>query len=152
MRISAGRTLYLDHIDRFASSMSIGLKPVTQSFLTCYHFPIVTYAFYLSPFELEQDVWMAFLVFCTLMCILLKVIIFIGFGNHKFFGLSAFLFVLSTIMDDSCGMPNQLKRSWKIRFLFGPWFLTSVVLVNGYIGLAISSLTTPFKLKSVDFF
>jgi len=62
------------------------------------------------------------------------------------------MFVLSTITDDSYGMPAELKRSWKIRFLFGPSFLTSVVLVNGYLGLAISSFTTPFKLNSIGFF
>jgi len=45
MMLSTGETLVLESIIRFATSMSIALKPVTQSFLTCYHFPVVTYDF-----------------------------------------------------------------------------------------------------------
>jgi len=39
----------------------------------------------------------------------------------------------------------------KIRLSLGPWYLASVLFVNAYIGLVITSLTTPFELNSIDF-
>jgi len=59
--------------------------------------------------------------------------------------------MLSTITDDSCGMPSELRRCLKIRLSLGPWYLASVLFVNAYSGLVITSLTTPFELNSIDF-
>jgi len=138
------------HLTISLKSSSLPLRPVSQSFLTCYHNPVLSYDFYFTPFQLEA--WIAFLVFTFFMCAFLRYLIVQQFGREIFARFSALMFVLSTITDDSCGMPQQLRRNWKIRFLFGPWFLTSVVLVNCYIGLAISSLTAPFQLTSIHFF
>jgi len=150
IKISDDGPVIQDFIKRQALYFSLPVSSVSQSFLTCYHFPVIKYDFYITPFQ--PDVWMSFLAFFFFMCLALNFLIVYEFGREQFSGFSSFLFVLSTITDDSCGMPEKLRRNWKIRSLFAPWFLISVIFVNCYISLAISSITTPFKLQSIDFF
>jgi hypothetical protein len=65
---------------------------------------------------------------------------------------SPYMFILSTITDDNCAMPGGLAREPVIRIALGPWFLMTVVMVNAYIGLVITGLTSPLPTESVDSF
>jgi len=49
-------------------------------------------------------------------------------------------------------MPKELKSNIKIRFTLGSWYLATIVFVNAYIGLAITSLTKPFWFGSISSF
>jgi len=49
-------------------------------------------------------------------------------------------------------MSYLLRKIWKIRFTLGPWFLASVIFVNVYQGIAVSSLLTPFQKTSISLF
>jgi len=149
MEVWIGRNTH-EALFELLSSPHLPLKSISHSFLTCYHNPVLSYDFYYTPFQ--RDVWITFLVVTFLMWSFLKHLVFQKFGFESYSRFSAFMFVLSTLTDDSCGMPDKLRKNWNVRFLFGPWFLISVILVNCYIGLAISSLTAPIKLQSIHFF
>jgi len=141
---------YFAQLSSLAESFPFQLDEITHSFLTCYHIPIIAFDFYLAPFQLE--LWVAFLSFSLILYFFLTFLIRSEFGATKFAGYSVFLFVLSTITDDSCGMPCLLRKAWKIRFLLAPWFLASVIFVNVYQGIAVSSLLSPFKKTSISLF
>jgi len=65
---------------------------------------------------------------------------------------SIFLFLISSVTDDSTETPVVSRKNLKTRLIIGPWVLASVVIVNGYIQILIGSLTTPFGLSSVSSF
>jgi len=122
----------------------------SYSFFTCYHEPIFTFQFYLEPFQ--ANLWLIFLFTAISIALFLNLIIIVKFGRGKFKSFSSLLFVLSTIVDDSCGMPECLKSLDVVRLSLGAWFLASVLFVNAYIGIVISSLTSPFNLQSITSF
>jgi hypothetical protein len=120
-----------------------------HKFLTCYHEQRISFRFYMSPFQ--RDLWII-LAFTTLLLAALLHIFIVKFHKSKILKFSPYLFILSTIIDDNCAMPGGLARELVIRIAFGPWFLMTVVLVNAYIGLVITGLTSPLPKESVDSF
>jgi hypothetical protein len=120
-----------------------------QKFLTCYHEQMISFRFYLAPFE--RDLWIV-LAFSTLLIAVLLHIFIVKFHKSKMLKFSPYMFILSTITDDNCAMPGGLAREPVIRIALGPWFLMTVVMVNAYVGLVITGLTSPLPTESVDSF
>jgi len=137
-------------IDSYLRSKLIPLSSVTQTFLTCYHVPLITYWFYVAPFQ--AGLWTTFLIFAILVYLSLKVVIKLDKTQRCYRRYSVFLYILSTVTDDSCGMPEQLSKNTATRSILAPWLLASVVFVNAYVGIVISSLSTPFELTSITRF
>jgi hypothetical protein len=120
-----------------------------QKFLTCYHEETISFRFYLAPFE--RDLWIVS-AFSTLLIAVLLHIFIVKFHKSKMLKFSPYMFILSTITDDNCAMPGGLAREPVIRIALGPWFLMTVAMVNAYIGLVITGLTSPLPTESVDSF
>jgi len=142
------RAGYIDYLLKL--SYLITLESYSHSFLTCYHEPLVTFEFYLDPFHVE--LWIAFIVSGLLLSVSLYFTINHVFGKDKYKSLSLLLFLLATVSDDSCDLPEAIQQNVAVRIMLSPWYLSTVVIVNAYIGLVISSLTGSFSLTSVGHF
>jgi hypothetical protein len=122
-------------IDTLRSSFAvIGVEG--QKFFTCYHEQSISFRFYMNPFQ--RDLWITLACTSFMMAFLLHFYII----KSKMLKFSPYLFTLSTITDDNCAMPGGLAREPVIRMALGPWFLMDVVLVNAYIGLVITGITS----------
>jgi len=150
-KVSAGETL-LERvgIKIVAKSLSIPLYPVSHSFITCYKEPIVSYRFYIDPYKL--NLWIVFFASILFLYIFIRLLVRNEYGNKRFCSYSVALFLVSTVTDDSCGRPEELKKNSKLRCTLGAWYLATIVFVNAYIGLAITSLTKPFGVGSISSF
>jgi len=62
------------------------------------------------------------------------------------------MFMISTLTDDFCGMPAWFERNVSCRLSFTAWFLATIVLVNAYVGVLISGLTSPFETEAINSF
>jgi hypothetical protein len=137
-----------DVLDTLGSSLIVaGVEG--QKFLTCYHEQTISFRFYMAPFE--RDLWIV-LAFSTLLIAVLLHIFIVKFHKSKMLKFSPYMFILSTITDANCAMPGGLAREPVIRIALGPWFLMTVVMVNAYVGLVITGLTSPLPTESVDSF
>jgi hypothetical protein len=119
-------------------------------FLTCYHVPSITFRFYVDPFQ--PELWITFAFTSLVIAVLLHIFVLKYHKSEILHAFHPYFFMLSTITDDSCGMPSTLARQTVVRIGLGPWFLMTVVLVNAYLGLVITGLTSPFPLESVKSF
>jgi hypothetical protein len=133
----------------FVGSALIVIGMEGQKFLTCYYRRTVSFRFYMEPFQ--RDLWIT-LAFTSFMMAFLLHFYILKFHKSKMLKFSPYLFILSTITDDNCAMPGGLAREPVIRIALGPWFLMTVVLVNAYVGLVITGLTSPLPKESVDSF
>jgi len=147
---SYGELFIIDIDNVYLEARELLLVEVTShSFLTCYNVPIVSIAFFVSPFD--PIVWILFT--CSAVAITLtwyKIGQLSKKGTTKSF--SPTLFMISSITDDSCGTPNWIGKQVAFRISFVAWFLAVIVIVNGYISVLISDLTTPFDMKTIRFF
>jgi len=134
----------------FCNSHLIPLETYSWSFLTCYHEPLIPFKFYTDPFQIE--LWVAFLIAGLTLLISLHCVIRFIFGKAKFTSMSLLLFLLATVSDDSCDLPEAVQKNVPIRIMLSPWYLSTVVIVNAYMGLVISNLLSPFPLKSISTF
>jgi hypothetical protein len=130
-----------------SSIVAIGVEG--QKFLTCYHEERISFRFYVDPFS--ANLWVTLVLTSLLMAVLLHIFI-VKFQKSKVGTFSPYFFIISTITDDNSGMPRELGREPVIRIGLGPWFLMTVVIVNAYVGLVITGLTSPLPLVSVDSF
>jgi hypothetical protein len=139
---------FQDFLDTLGSTfIVIGVEG--QTFLTCYHEQTVSFRFYMNPFQ--RDLWITLAFTAFGMAVLLHIYI-MRVHKSKLLKFSPYMFILSTITDDNCAMPGSLAREPVIRIALGPWFLMTVVLVNAYVGLVITGLTSPLPKESVDSF
>jgi hypothetical protein len=130
-----------------SSIVAIGVEG--QKFLTCYHEEMISFRFYVDPFF--ANLWVTLALTSFLIAVLLHVFI-VKFHKSMVGTFSPYFFIISTITDDNSGMPRELGREPVIRIGLGPWFLMTVVIVNAYVGLVITGLTSPLPLVSVDSF
>jgi len=126
------------------------LEATTHSFLTCFNVPIVSISFFVSPFD--PIVWVLFICSAGTITVVWLVISQLSGKRNAIKSFSPTLFMISSIMDDSCGIPNWLAKQISFRFSFVAWFLAVIVIVNGYISVLISGLTSPFDLKTIRYF
>jgi len=125
-------------------------EQITHCFLTCYNFPIVSISFFVSPFD--PIVWVFFICSAIVITLLwIRISHLNGVPNvPQSFSLT--LFMISTVIDDSCGTPGWLNKQNAFRISFAGWFLAMIVLVNGYISILISGLTFPFDKETIRHF
>jgi hypothetical protein len=139
----------IDALTETLRSSSVVLRIEGFKFLTCYHVPLISFRFYVDPFQ--PDLWITFAFTSFVIAVLLHIFV-LKYHKSQSGRFHPYFFMLSTITDDSCGMPTTLATQTVIRISLGPWFLMTVVLVNAYLGLVITGLTSPFPLESVKSF
>jgi len=125
------------------------LEDTTHSFVTCYSKPVLSIRFYISPFQ--GSLWVVFIVSAIFMW-RFWITIYKDKCSERKTSYSVFLFLISTLTDDSCGLPAWFSKKLSFRVTFTAWFLATVVLVNGYIGCLISGITSEFEEESVHSF
>lgn len=123
-------------------------KMVAFQFLTCYVVKQINFHFYIKPFQME--LWVALILSVFVMAFLLQLWIKIWLKTRLSF--SPYFFVLSTIVDDAYPVSRNISRHFQFRIVCGVWLLGTVVLTNGYLGLAITGLTSPIPFQSVETF
>jgi len=139
--------------DFIVSSIKYGevlfFDQLVHSFLTCYSKPVISLQFFVSPFQPVLWVWFILSAFSiTLFWFKIKRLVF-RLNSNSF---SPILLVVSSFTDDSFQIPKLLRKCMAFRVSFVGWFLAMTVIVNGYIGVLICGLTTPFDLESIQFF
>lgn len=60
--------------------------------------------------------------------------------------------LLSSLFEEGCHIPKSFGNSLPSRTCVGGWFLLSVILTNGYLGLCITKLSSPLGSRSIDKF
>jgi hypothetical protein len=139
----------ISNLLRTQESSIVAISVEGQKFLTCYHEERISFRFYVDPFF--ANLWITLALTSFLMAVLIHIFI-VKFHKSMVGTFSPYFFIISTITDDNSGMPRELGREPVIRIGLGPWFLMTVVIVNAYVGLVITGLTSPLPLVSVDSF
>jgi len=114
---------------------------------------VISIWFYVSPFQ--RPLWVCFTVSVIVMGVFWSLVYKYKYKSEspqKTSSYSLFLFLISTLTDDSCGLPAWFNKNLSFRLSFTTWFLATLVLVNGYIGVLISELTSGFEKESVHSF
>ncbi|OXA61990.1 hypothetical protein Fcan01_00941 [Folsomia candida] len=120
------------------------------SFLTTWAEQRLRFELYTHPFQLE--VWIGLLLTLLWLWGFLRFLGFHILQNEKTF-FSSFLCVLSGILDDGgINVPPPVWNSVVFRTVFGLWFLISPIFTNAYVGVAVSDLSAPLPLRSIDTF
>jgi len=126
------------------------LEQAAHSFLTCYSIPVISVKFFVTPFE--TWVWGCFVLSLTAVMILWIKISQAYCGAEKSKPFSLLFLMISSVTEDCVGIPNGLSQILAFRCSFVAWSLATIVLVNGYIGVLITGLTTRFDAKSISRF
>jgi len=126
------------------------MEDATHSFITCYNKPVISIRFYVSPFQ--NSLWVCFILSIVLVWSFWNWVYKYNCSERNKSTYSLFLFLVSTLTDDSCGLPAWFDKNLSFRLSFSAWFLATLVLVNGYIGALISGLTSGFEKESVHSF
>jgi len=121
----------------------------TFSFLTCYSIPEqITFKKYLKPFHL--DLWLALLT--ALLCISGCLHFFLKYIKYSGFDFNPYLFMFSSALEHSHGVPNILQAYFQVKIIVGLWLLISVIFTNAYKGIAIMEIISPIARESATHF
>jgi len=120
-------------------------------FFTCYNFPVLSFHFYVSAFELQ--VWIAIIMSGILIATFLKWHIYCHIS--KTLNFSTLLFYFSIFMEEAYSIPSIIRTNKVYRTATILWLLTAIVLTNTYISHVISGLNAPLtgeKLENDDLY
>ncbi|OXA47706.1 hypothetical protein Fcan01_17968 [Folsomia candida] len=115
-------------------------------FITCYSETIISFKFYVSPFQpLLWGMLVASVVTVSIVLILFKKLK--NINSYQAF--CPWSFVLANIFEETGYVPVHLERQHFFRFVIGSWIMISVILTNCYNGLMISSLNSPLPETNI---
>lgn len=116
-------------------------------FLTCHSEPELSFEFYLKPFQWQ--VWVAIILSVLLIVAFLH---FYGILNPYPTSFSPVFQIIGILLEEALSAPSTLLKSQPFRIVLISWLLMSIILTNAYIGVAITDLSSPLKLKSISKF
>jgi len=114
-------------------------------FFTCYSFPVLSFHFYVSAFEIQA--WIAILLSGILLATFLKYHIY--YNISKTLNFSTVLFYFSIFMEESYSIPSKISNNRVYRTATILWLLVAVVYTNTYISHVISGLNAPLTGKQI---
>ncbi|OXA49540.1 hypothetical protein Fcan01_15853 [Folsomia candida] len=121
------------------------------SFMTCFSREELSFQVFLKPFEVE--VWVTLLLSMVTIGGVFVFILLHKFQWDLFEAISfAQLVVVSTVLDKPTDVARKIKRISEYKILLGFWILLVPILSNAYLGLSITSISSPLESKSVTSF
>jgi len=114
-------------------------------FFTCYSYPVLSFHFYVSAFEIR--VWIAMMLSGVLLSTFLKCHIY--YNLSKTLNFSTLLFYFSIFMEETYSIPSKIRNDKVYRTATILWLLTAIVLTNSYISHVISGLNAPLAGKKL---
>lgn len=117
------------------------------SFLTCYSESGLTFAFYITPFQLE--LWAALLASFVSLTLTLSLWLYAKRIKTSF---CCWLFVLGAHLEDGVPLPEQLEAKSVLRGVCGVWLIIGVLFSNCYNGLMITGLNSLLESSSMNTF
>lgn len=129
---------------------SIGEAILTKSegynFITCFRQPALTFQPYLDPFQTE--LWIV--IGLTLIVLGVGFTIYGALAKLPNFGW--ILLLISNMVEHSFEISNLIWNDTGFRIVFVIWSLMTVVITNGYKGLAITGVVAPIPGESSKYF
>jgi hypothetical protein len=145
---SIEETTISENIQSHSTSILIDTSSVL--FLTCHTKPLLNFEMYIIPFQ--PTVWLALAI--TTSGIIAFTYCFIKLSKHlQSVHFCPAFFYLSFLVDDSYSAPRLLWKNLGFKLMVGVWSLSSLLLVNCYVGLMIMEVSSPLKgtkIKSYD--
>jgi len=127
----------------------IGLGSVGYRFFSCFRQErTLKYDMYYRPFRWGLWITVGVAMFTLSLCYVLWESMFVQSG-HPDFG-QVILLLLSSLVEDCHSAAASAREKATFRLTFGPWFLLSVVLNAGYVGVVIEFLNVPPQPKPYD--
>lgn len=117
----------LQEIKRYHYYLTVlTLKFVGFQFLTCYYEPYLSFRFYADPFQ--PDLWIGLLICICVITIIVST--YVHYSKLENVTFSPWLYVLSSLVEESYTVPTAIDKFAIFRYIFGLWSLMSVVLTN----------------------
>ncbi|OXA37321.1 hypothetical protein Fcan01_27892 [Folsomia candida] len=142
--------MYRDDV-RYASTHYVTTMKQGYSFMACFSREELSFKIFLQPFEFP--VWAALLFTLT---IIVTVFVVILINTLQWGPLEATSFaqlaVIGILLEKPIDTGRTIGRISAFQFLFGFWGLLAPTLSNGYLGLSITSISSPLESTSVTRF
>lgn len=120
----------------------IGVR--SYSFVTCYSKDVITFDFYITPFQ--PELWIALAT--TYLSLGLALVLWV-FREKVKGSFCPWMYVLGALLEDGVPLPEKIERNSVFRVVFGCWIIVCVFLSNCYNGLMITDLNAPLQTTSV---
>lgn len=117
------------------------------SFVTCYSENVITFHFYITPFQ--PQLWYVLMAAYILLTIALSLYLFKKKLRGSF---CPWLYLLGGLLEDGVPILRKLEKESAFRLVFGCWIIVCVLLTNCYNGLMITGLNAPFSASSINSF
>ncbi|OXA39966.1 hypothetical protein Fcan01_25302 [Folsomia candida] len=121
------------------------------SFMTCFSREELSFKIFLKPFE--PEVWIVLLL--TIVVVgTVYVVILVSRLNWDWLQAVSFaqLAVISIVLERPVDVDRKIARISAFKFMIGFWALLYPILSNGYLGLIITSISSPLESRSVTQF
>lgn len=120
------------------------------NFITCWSQQHYSFDIFITPFQVR--LWAALLLSTAGMALFLNAYVRKWHTAIYHTGFSGTLLLVAYLFDDSIPISKAVGRKTAFRFALGIWLLVSVIIVQGYIGILITSISSPFPHTSVQGF
>lgn len=119
------------------------------NFLHCYREPKLSFGIYLKPYQ--SDLWVCLIISTcfTALAVRLYVARYIPKNKTSF---SAVFFFISSLFDEPYSIPLILYKIPLFRAFTTLWLFVALVLVNSYIGMSITDISSPLPSVPLHYF